>query len=73
MKAMIPHRSVAVLASRSAHIRDSRLRELADDIIEAQMREIAEMKRLIAELQRNPAPANAADLPPRPANGDEAG
>lgn len=73
MKAMIPHHSIAVLTSRRAHIRDSRVRELADDIIEAQVREIAEMKRLIAELERDPVPANAPDLPPRSANGNKGG
>jgi len=40
------------------------VRELADGIIEAQMREIAQMKRLIADLEANPTPATAPDLPP---------
>jgi hypothetical protein len=64
MKAMIPHHSIAIMTSERAHIRDPRVRELADAIIEAQVREIAEMKRLIAELERNPPPPNAPDLPP---------
>ena len=51
MKAMIPHHSIAVMTSERAHIRDPRVRKLADDIIEAQLREIGEMKQLIAELQ----------------------
>lgn len=62
MKAMIPHHSIAVLTSERAHIRDRRVRELADKIIEAQVREIGEMKALIADLERNPPPANAPDL-----------
>src|SRR3954452_12679125 len=66
MKAMIPHHSIAVLTSERAHIRDPRVRKLADGIIEAQVREIGEMERLIADLNRNPAPAGAKDLPPRP-------
>src|SRR3982751_1338996 len=66
MEAMIPHHSIAVLTSERAHIRDPRVRKLADDIIEAQVREIGEMERLIAELKRNPAPPDAKDLPPRP-------
>ena len=37
MRAMIPHHSIAVLTSTRAHIRDPRVRELADDIIEAQI------------------------------------
>lgn len=64
MKAMIPHHSIAVLTSRRAHIKDPRVRELADDIIEAQVREIAQMKQLIADLQANPVAAGAPDLEP---------
>jgi len=64
MKAMIPHHSIAILTSRRAHIRDPRVRELADGIIEAQVREIGEMERLIADLEANPIPDDAPDLPP---------
>lgn len=64
MKAMIPHHSIAIMTSERAHIRDPRVRKLADDIIEAQVREIAEMKRLIADLEKNPVPAGAPDLQP---------
>jgi hypothetical protein len=63
MEAMIPHHSIAIMTSERAHIRDPRTRLLADRIIEAQVREIAEMKALIAELERNPPPENAPDLP----------
>lgn len=66
MKAMIPHHSIAVLTSERAHIRDPRVRKLADGIIEAQVREIGEMERLIADLKQKPVPADAKDLPPRP-------
>jgi uncharacterized protein (DUF305 family) len=51
MKAMIPHHSIAILTSERAEISDPRVRELADEIIEAQRREIAEMKALISELE----------------------
>lgn len=51
MKAMIPHHSIAILTSERAGITDPRVRELADQIIEAQRREIAEMQELIAELE----------------------
>ncbi len=51
MKAMIPHHSIAILTSKRADITDPRVRKLADEIIEAQEREIAEMKYLIADLQ----------------------
>ena len=64
MKAMLPHHSIAVLTSTRAHIKDPRVRELADAIIEAQMREIGEMETLIAELERNPTSPAAPDLPP---------
>ena len=53
MKAMIPHHSIAILTSERANISDPRARKLADQIIEAQRREIAEMEALIAELERN--------------------
>jgi len=52
MKAMIPHHSIAILTSERAEISDPRVRELADEIIEAQRREIDEMKTLIADLER---------------------
>ncbi|EAS50968.1 conserved hypothetical protein [Aurantimonas manganoxydans SI85-9A1] len=51
MKAMIPHHSIAILTSERANISDPRVRKLADEIIEAQRREIGEMKALIADLQ----------------------
>jgi uncharacterized protein (DUF305 family) len=48
---MIPHHSIAILTSSRADIEDPRVRKLADDIIKAQKREIAEMKQLIDELE----------------------
>ena len=51
MKAMIPHHSIAVLTSRRARIADPRVRELADSIIAAQVREIELMKRLIDDIE----------------------
>jgi hypothetical protein len=68
MKAMIPHHSIAVLTSGRAQITDARVRKLADEIIAAQVREIAEMKALIADLQREPPSTTARALPARPAN-----
>ena len=64
MKAMIPHHSIAIMTSRRAHIRDPRVRDLADGIIAAQEREIAEMDRLIADLEAHRTAPGAADLPP---------
>jgi hypothetical protein len=66
MKAMIPHHSIAIMTSERAHIRDPRVRKLADGIIEAQVREIGEMEALIADLKQNPLPTDAPDLEPRP-------
>ncbi len=54
MKAMIPHHSIAILTSERAHLSDPRVRELADSIIEAQRREIDQMKLLIEDLEANP-------------------
>jgi len=51
MKAMIPHHSIAILTSERARISDPRVRALADEIIEAQRREIGEMESLISDLQ----------------------
>ena len=51
MQAMIPHHSIAILTSSRADIEDPRVQKLADDIIKAQKREIAEMKQLIDELE----------------------
>lgn len=51
MKAMIPHHSIAILTSERAKITDPRVRKLADGIIEAQRREIGEMKNLIKDLE----------------------
>lgn len=51
MKAMVPHHSIAILTSERAQITDPRVRRLADEIIESQLREISEMKYLIDDLQ----------------------
>lgn len=51
MEAMIPHHSIAILASKNANITDPRVRQLADDIIEAQKNEIKQMKELIKDIK----------------------
>jgi hypothetical protein len=56
MKAMIPHHSIAIMTSERAHIKDPEVRKLADGIIDAQVREITQMKRMIARLEANPTP-----------------
>ncbi|MGE3332170.1 MAG: DUF305 domain-containing protein [Rhodospirillaceae bacterium] len=67
MKAMIPHHSIAIMTSTRAHIRDPRVRDLADGIIEAQVREIGEMKALINSLEES-TPHDASGTPVRPAD-----
>lgn len=52
---MIPHHSIAILTSERANITDPRVRDLADEIIEAQRREISEMEILIEDLGDQPA------------------
>jgi hypothetical protein len=66
MKAMIPHHSIAINNARKASISDPRVRELADEIIESQVREIAEMKILIDDIEAN-GERGAEPLPPVPA------
>lgn len=51
MKAMIPHHSIAILTSKRASIKDPQVRKLADEIIHAQEKEIAEMKEYIKRLE----------------------
>ncbi len=64
MKSMIPHHSIAINNARKASISDPRVRKLADGIIEAQVREIAEMKLLINDIEQN-GERGTTELPPR--------
>lgn len=70
MKAMIPHHSIAINNARKASISDPRVRELADKIITSQVREIAEMKALIRDIDakgergHQPLPAVEAKVTP---------
>ena len=64
MRAMIPHHSIAVMVSERAQIRDPRVRKLADEIIAAQRREIAEMRYLIAEVAAGNVVASVYEDPP---------
>jgi hypothetical protein len=66
MKSMIPHHSIAINNARKASIMDPRVRELADEIIASQVREIATMKLLIADIDRN-GKRRGEKLPARPA------
>jgi hypothetical protein len=64
MEAMIPHHSIAILTSERSGIEDPRVRKLADEIIEAQRKEIAEMKYLIRALERDGVQPDRKPLPP---------
>lgn len=66
MKSMIPHHSIAINNARRAEISDPRVRELADQIIASQVREIAEMKALLEDIDRN-GERGATPLAPREA------
>lgn len=64
MKSMIPHHSIAINNARKASITDPRVRKLADQIIESQLREIAEMKLLLDDIAQN-GKQGATKLPAR--------
>ena len=70
MKSMIPHHSIAINNARKASITDPRVRRLADGIIGSQVREIAEMKLLIEDIDRegkrgtSKLPARSAQVTP---------
>lgn len=63
MEGMIPHHSIAILTSERAQIKDPRVRELANEIIKAQRREIKEMEWLIADIEKNGV-AQTMEKPP---------
>lgn len=51
MKAMIPHHSIVILTSGRADIKDPEVKQLAEDIIKAQKKEIEDMKAMIKRLE----------------------
>ena len=58
MSAMIPHHSIAIMTSERAHISDKRVQALANSIITAQRKEIAEMEWLIDDIEANGTATN---------------
>ena len=52
LRAMIPHHSIAILTSKNADINDPEVKKLAENIIEAQEKEILEMKAMIKRLEK---------------------
>jgi hypothetical protein len=71
MRSMIPHHSIAINNARKASISDPRVRKLADEIIESQVREIEEMKLLIQDIDSGgvrgttPLPARSTEVTPQ--------
>ena len=64
MRAMIPHHSIAIMTSGRANIKDARVRKMADGIIFAQDKEIAEMRYLINEIEASGImPKDTSDKP----------
>ncbi len=51
MRAMIPHHSIAIVTSTQADLSDPEVKQLAQEIIEAQEREIEQMKSMIKRLE----------------------
>lgn len=66
MEGMIPHHSIAILTSERSQIEDLRVRELADEIIEAQRREIREMEWLIEDIRANGTATDQEEADARP-------
>ncbi|MCJ7582540.1 MAG: DUF305 domain-containing protein [Candidatus Aminicenantes bacterium] len=66
MEGMIPHHSIAILTSENSQIKDLRVRELADGIIEAQRREIKEMEWLIEDIRTNGIANTPEEVDARP-------
>ncbi len=66
MEGMIPHHSIAILTSERARIEDSRVRELAEEIIKAQRKEIKEMEWLIADIRANGVATSHVEAEARP-------
>jgi uncharacterized protein (DUF305 family) len=52
MKGMIPHHSIAIMTSKHADLKDPEVKKLSRDIIDAQEKEIAEMKRILSRLKK---------------------
>ncbi|RYF71825.1 MAG: DUF305 domain-containing protein [Cytophagaceae bacterium] len=52
MQSMIPHHSIAILVSKRADLEDPEVKALAQSIITAQEREIAQMKQILARMDK---------------------
>ncbi|MBS7565676.1 DUF305 domain-containing protein [Mucilaginibacter sp. SMC90] len=52
MRGMIPHHSIAIMTSENANLKDPEVKKLSQGIIQAQEKEIAEMKRILARMDK---------------------
>ena len=52
MKGMIPHHSIAIMVSKRAHLKDPEVKKLSQDIIDAQEKEIAQMKIILDRMKK---------------------
>lgn len=52
MQSMIPHHSIAILVSKNANLKDPEVKKLAQGIIDAQEREITQMKQILARMDK---------------------
>jgi len=66
MRAMIPHHSIAIMTSSRANIEDARVRKLADEIIFAQDKEIAEMRYLVDDIDARGVQSELDKKPKKP-------
>lgn len=66
MKGMIPHHSIAILTSEHSDLDDKRVCNLANGIIRAQRKEIAEMDWLIDDIAKHGEATTDADAEARP-------
>lgn len=59
MRAMIPHHSSAIMTSKNADLKDPELKNLAQDIIVSQQKEITQMKAILERLRHEREGANS--------------
>ena len=52
MKGMVPHHSIAIMVSKNAHLKDPEVKKLAQSIIDAQEKEITQMKMTLARMDK---------------------
>tara|TARA_R100000322_G_scaffold39804_7_gene24770 strand:+ start:1126 stop:1989 length:864 start_codon:yes stop_codon:yes gene_type:complete len=73
MRAMIPHHSIAIMTSNRSNLSDPRVQHLAEGIVYAQNKEIAEMRYLIDDIEaRGDGPAGTPESAPQVVALDEA-